>query len=92
MPHTWYVTFEVHRSGVLSSRRREPRATRTFETEAEAKAFARTKFHEGLMVYAGTINPHSPKQLIPSRKIPVWLDEAQEQRTADRDDVAEHEK
>ena len=55
MPYTWYVTFEVQKRGVLP-RRRSPRATRNFETETEAKDFARAKFNEGLIVYAGTIN------------------------------------
>ncbi len=42
-------------------------------TEAEAKAFARSKLEEGLTVYAGTINPHTPKRLVPSSQIYVWL-------------------
>jgi hypothetical protein len=57
----------------------------TFETEAEAKTFARTKFHEGLTVYAGTINPYSPKALISSRKLTHWLDDTQEQPGKGRD-------
>jgi hypothetical protein len=40
----------------------------------EAKNFARVKFDEGLVVFAGTINPQSPKQLIASSKIPDWLE------------------
>jgi len=74
MPHTWYVTFELQKRGLLSTKRRSPRATRTFATEAEAKNFARQKFDEGLVVFAGTINPQSPKQLVPSSKIPDWLE------------------
>jgi hypothetical protein len=74
MPHTWYVTFELQKRGVLSRRRRSPRATRTFATEVEAKSFARGKFDEGLVVFAGTINPQFPKQLIPSGRIPDWLE------------------
>jgi hypothetical protein len=77
MPHTWYVTVEVQKSGTLP-RRRSPRETSTFETETEAKDFARAKFKEGLAVYAGTINPYSPKQLIPSSKIPSWLQHGEE--------------
>jgi hypothetical protein len=73
MPHTWYVTFEV-RKGRILPRRRSPRLTRTFDTETEAKEFARVKFNEGLMVYAGTINPYSPRQLISSSGIPTWLE------------------
>jgi hypothetical protein len=91
MPNTWYVTFEVQKRGALR-RRRSPRATRTFETETEAKNFARAKFNQGLIVYAGTINPHSPRQAIPSSSIPSWLESPQEQETADPDDVQQAEK
>jgi hypothetical protein len=72
MPYTWYVTFEVYQRGILP-KRRSPRATRRFETEAEARNFARAQFSQGLSVFAGTINPHTPRQLIPSGKIPLWL-------------------
>ena len=64
----------------------------TFETEAEAKTFARMKFHEGLIVYAGTINPYSPKRLISSRNLPHWLDETQEQPGENRGCAADQEK
>jgi hypothetical protein len=73
MPHAWYVTFEVHKRGSLP-KRRSPRVTKTFETETEAKNFARARFHEGLVVFAGTINPYVPKQLIPSNNMPQWLE------------------
>jgi hypothetical protein len=73
MPCTWYVTFEVKQRGSLP-RRRSPRATRTFQTEAEAKNFARAQFNQGLIVFAGTINPYEPRQIIPSSKISFWLD------------------
>jgi hypothetical protein len=73
MNHTWYVTFEVPRSGTLAQRR-NPRLTRTFETELEAKDFARSKFEGGLIVTAGTINPHLPRRAIPSEEIPAWLE------------------
>ncbi len=73
MTHSWYVTFEVPTDGTLS-RRRHPRLTKTFETEAEAKNFARSKFNEGLIVSAGTNNPHLPRVSIPSLEIPVWLE------------------
>jgi hypothetical protein len=72
MTYSWYVTFEVQRRG-LSAKRRSPRATRTFETEEEAKDFARARFDEGLIVHAGTINPHLPRRTIPSSDIPSWL-------------------
>ena len=84
MPYAWYVTFEVQKRGVLP-RRRSPRATRRFETEKEAKDFARAKFNEGLTVYAGTINPYLPKQLIPSSSILSWIEHAEEPEAADAD-------
>lgn len=39
----------------------------------EAKDFAQRKLDEGLTVFAGTINPHLPRQVIPSGNIPCWL-------------------
>jgi len=69
---TWYVTF-IRKRGELSKKERSPRVTRTFATEAEAKRFARQRFRDGLVVYAGTINPHSPKRLIVFSAMPDWL-------------------
>jgi len=77
MPSIWYVTFEVRMRGTLP-KRRSPRLTATFETEAEAKNFARAKLQEGLTVFAGTINPHAPRQLVPSHNIAAWLADEQE--------------
>ena len=74
MKHTWYVTFEVPTDGTLL-RRRHPRLTKTFETEAAARDFARNKFNDGLIVTAGTINPHLPRASIPSVEIPAWLEQ-----------------
>jgi hypothetical protein len=70
----WYVTFEIRKRGILP-KQRSPRETRTFVTEDEAKIFARSKLKEGLTVFAGTINPHFPKRLVPSSQIYAWLDE-----------------
>ena len=89
--HHWYVTYEVPRSGA-SARRRSPRSTRMFETEAEAKIFARMKFEEGLIVNAGTINPYSPRRAIASGSIPLWLEEMQAQETPDPSDPPEPDK
>ena len=72
MTPTWYVTFEVRKRSTLP-KQRSPRETRTFATEAEAKAFVRAKLDEGLAVFAGTINPSVPRQLIPSARIQAWL-------------------
>jgi len=77
MSPTWYVTVELHKSGVLP-KPRSPRLTTTFETQTEAKEFARTKLREGLIVFAGTINPFVPRQHIPSHCIATWLIEDQE--------------
>ena len=75
--HAWYVTFELPWRGT-ASRSRRSRSTQTFETEIEAKSFARAKFDEGLVVTAGTIIPHLPKRAIPSGNIPSWLEEGHE--------------
>ena len=72
MTPTWYVTFEVRKSGTLP-KQRSPRETRTFATESEARSFARTKLDEGLAVFAGTINPSVPRQLITAARIQAWL-------------------
>ena len=66
--------------------------TKTFETEIEAKNFARAKFNEGLIVFAGTINPHTPRQLISSANIPSWLEGEPEQEAAKPDGAQEDEK
>jgi hypothetical protein len=76
--HTWYVTFEIPWRGT-AVRSRRSRLTQTFETETEAKNFARAKFDEGLVVTAGTIIPHLPRRAIPSGSVPSWLEEGQEQ-------------
>ena len=76
MSPTWYVTVEV-RPGVLP-RPRSPRLTSTFETEAEAKNFARTKLREGRMAFAGTINPFTPRRTVPSHDIATWVADEQE--------------
>jgi len=72
LTHTWYVTFQPGKRGVFP-KPRSPRETKTFATEAEAKIFARVKLDEGLVVFAGTINPHLPRQLISSEQVPRWL-------------------
>jgi hypothetical protein len=83
MVASWYVTFEVRKRGLLL-RQRSPRETKTFETEAEARLFARARLDEGLAVFAGTINPHLPRRLIPSSDIAAWLAEEQDSDEASR--------
>jgi len=82
MTRSWYVTFEVPREGTLV-KRRNPRLTKTFDTETEARNFARIKCEEGLVVTAGTLIPHLPRQAIPSTNIHSWLDHAPDDETAD---------
>ena len=77
MSPTWYVTAEVPKRGLLPKLRR-PRETKTFATESEAKLFARIKLEEGLAVFAGTINPHLPRRLIPASGIHAWLADDQD--------------
>jgi hypothetical protein len=81
---TWYVTFEIRKRGLLSKKERSPRETRTFATETEAKMFARWKLEDGLVVFAGTINPHSPKRLILFHDVANWVDSRTEAATEDR--------
>jgi hypothetical protein len=57
-----------------------------FETEADARDFARTKFDAGLIVTAGTINPHLPRKAIPSEEIPAWLEAGQAEKPGDKAD------
>jgi hypothetical protein len=70
----WYVSFEskVRPPG---QKRSQMRATEVFQTEQEAKAFARVKVAEDLIVNAGTLNPHVPKRTIASMQIVGWLNE-----------------
>ena len=49
-----------------------------FETEAEAKNFARAKLREGRMVFAGTINPFTPRRTVPSHDIAAWVADEQD--------------
>jgi hypothetical protein len=69
---TWYVSFIADDN--LSGDRAH-RGTRTFAGEHEAKKFARARFDAGdRTLVAGTINPVTPKRIIPSAAIPDWLD------------------
>jgi hypothetical protein len=70
---TWYVSFIA---GENLSDDRAHRGTRTFAGEHEAKKFARARFEAGdRTLVAGTINPVTPKRVIPSAVVPDWLDE-----------------
>ena len=85
MVPSWFVTFEIRKRGLLHKKERSPRETRTFATEAEAKLFAQTKLEQGLVTFAGTINPHSPKRLIVSRDIAGWVVEESEPLSRSKD-------
>jgi len=70
---TWYVSFIA---GDNLSDDRAHRGTKTFAGEHEAKKFARARYEAGdRTLVAGTINPVTPKRVIPSASIPDWLDE-----------------
>jgi hypothetical protein len=71
MKLTWYVVFAVPKT----AKRRGRRVTETFETESQAREFARKKTAEGLLVNAGTINPHLPKRAIASTDIQQWIED-----------------
>jgi hypothetical protein len=65
-PKNWYVSFEAptpHRV----------RNARSFETESEAKHFAKEAISSGKLVNAGTLDMHKPRRFIPSNKIAEWL-------------------
>jgi hypothetical protein len=87
MTYIWYVTFEVPKSSTLVPRR-NPRLSKIFETEAEAKEFARLKVDAGLIVSAGTINPHRPRVGIPSEKIFAWFEASEGTGQSDENGAA----
>jgi hypothetical protein len=62
--------------------------TRTFDTEAEARQFARSKFDGGLILTAGNLNPQLPRKAIPSVEIPVWLESDQAPEPSSRGPTA----
>jgi hypothetical protein len=72
-PNRWYVSYTMQSD--RRSRRYE-RFTKTFDSEENAKLFARKIAANGLRLTAGTINPHSPKRIVPTTKIATWLDAA----------------
>ena len=73
-PDIWYVSY---RSNISPARengeRRFVRATRRFKTEADARQFAEEIIEDGWSAIAGTLNPYSPKKLVPSTKILDWI-------------------
>jgi hypothetical protein len=47
--------------------------TKTFDTEEHAKLFAREIAADNQRITAGTINPHSPKQIVSATEISTWV-------------------
>ncbi|MCP1773554.1 hypothetical protein ABIF65_007872 [Bradyrhizobium japonicum] len=73
MEPKWYISFEPASCGKDRIYRRE---TKTFPTEAEAKAFARMILDSAFRVSAGTINPVQPKRVIGSKRgLSDWISE-----------------
>jgi hypothetical protein len=73
LKHIWYVSFEMPRAPT-GEKRPYLRKTRTFQSEIEAKNFAREKLQDSPAVNAGTLNPFLPKQVITSAQIYEWLE------------------
>jgi hypothetical protein len=73
LKHIWYVSFEVPRAPT-GEKRPYSRKTRTFQSEIDAKAFAKEKLQVSLNVNAGTLNPFLPKRVITSAQIYQWLE------------------
>ena len=80
---TWYVTFELPKSKRRSAARRSSRLSETFLTEDEARAFARERHNQGLIVSAGTLNPHLPRQMISSEVIHEWIGDVAKHDSSD---------
>ena len=72
--HTWYVSFEIPRPPIGEKKRPYLRISRSFESEIEAKAFAKEKLQQSPDVNAGTLNPVLPKRVINSAQICGWLE------------------
>jgi hypothetical protein len=71
---TWYVSYVASAD---ASADRVQRATKTFSCEGDARTFAQTRFAAGdRTLMAGTLNPATPKRLIPSAAILEWLDDS----------------
>ena len=71
MEPKWYISFEP---AIRERDRIYRRETRTFPSEADAKAFARMILDRALRISAGTINPVKPKRVIGSKRgLFEWL-------------------
>ena len=73
MAPKWYISFEPTSRGKDRIYRRE---TKTFPTEAEAKALAPMILDRALRISAGTINPVQPERVIGfKRDLSEWISE-----------------
>ena len=74
-PDIWYVAYGPDKTLKTDVRATGPvRSTRTFKSEADAKAFAKQIISKGMSATAGTLNPHQPKQVIGASQIEKWAD------------------
>jgi hypothetical protein len=73
LKHIWYVSFEVPRAP-MGEKQPYSRKTKTFQSEIEAKNFAKEKLQNSSNVNAGTLNPFFPKRVITSAQIYEWLE------------------
>jgi hypothetical protein len=71
--HIWYVSFEMPRAPI-GKKQPYSRKTRTFQSEIEAKNFAKEKLQNSSAVNAGTLNPFFPKRVITTAQMFEWLE------------------
>ncbi len=70
-PECWYVSYLAKSP---DGHRLYARATQTFKTEEHAKTFVKEIAANRQRLTAGTINPHSPKRIIPAAEIAAWVE------------------
>ena len=75
MKDTWYVSIELPLRSPKPTRRPYSRKTFTFQTEIDAKDFAKARLADTRNVSSGTLNPHTPKRVVSSAQILEWLEE-----------------
>jgi hypothetical protein len=73
----WYVSFETPSQWrPTSGRAPSSRKTKAFQTEIEAKKYAKVMLSKILKVTAGTMNPHLPRRrIIEASEIEQWIRE-----------------
>jgi hypothetical protein len=63
---TWFVSFKTKDGS------HHERMTHTFQSEEDAKKFAREMLMTDQYPIAGTLNPYQPKQIISSFRVATW--------------------